>query len=1486
MASSTSNFQFEDQTDEDFFDKLVDDEFDGSQSKPEEMTRVFSNLSIGDVIASSDDSVEPETDKKVESTGKDNDLKPEEAPQKGLVVLDESVPLESLGSFDSDNVDSHGLTTVKSDSSKSTSVKEVQWSAFSVGSSQEFEKASGFDAYSDFLTENSDGLVEKPLENFISNVGSTEQQDAQFYGSTNEQTVNENDPQCWENLYPGWKFDSSTGQWYQVDSYDAAADPQLDNTNVANVASVSESVGVSYLQQTSQPVLETIAEECTASSVSNWNNASQGSMDYPPNMVFDPQYPEWYYDTNTQQWHALESYTQRLANISNSTQDLLPKEMNALAGISSDQNQGSYSNFAQSEQHGIQGNGSQEFEQAWDATAGVYAGQNSVYSNLSQSAAYTTQSEGSKVFGQTWDASLSNYNQSNTNSSQSEQTTRKGWSSQEFGQNWNMPMSNSNSSVHCTAQSQGSQDFGQTWDASMSNYAQQNSLYSSSISHDELQASQGQFNRGFGGSWDTSRSSFTQQNMWQPQSVDMSAHTAGFSGNQQTGSSFSSIPGNQTTQGTGFKVFEPVASLNHGSKNSTAGFQSFTPKENTFKFSQPKVEQTLQAHLENSFYGDQSTVNAPQSSFEVANASYSNFSYTPTDGRSSDGRPPHALVAFGFGGKLIVMKNNSLLGAHLDYGSQESASNAISVLNLSEVVSVKDDSSGITNSSSHCYFQALCHTSFPGPLVGGSAAAKDVNKWIDEKIGKCESASTDFQKGEYLKLLFSLLKIMCQHYGKLRSPFVADPSQEEIDGPESAVTKLFASARNNGTRLTEFGSLAHCMHNFPSEGQIQATAIEVQNLLVSGRRKEALQYAQEGQLWGPALVLAAQLGEKFYVDTVKKMAQRQFVSGSPLRTLCLLIAGQPADVFSAEKPASSFSGAANGPHGPSQVLGNGMLDGWEENLAIITANKTKDDELVIIHLGDCLLKERGEIIAAHTCYLVAEANFESYSDSARLCLIGADHWKSPRTYASPEAIQRTEVYEYSKVLGNSQFVLLPFQPYKLIYAYMLAEVGKVPESLKYCQSSLKLLKNSNRVPEVEMWKNLLSSLEERLRTHQQGGYSSNLAPGKLVGKLFTSIDRSIHRMIGAPPVPLPPMPQSSPPNSKDNFSMSPKVSSSQSTMAMSSLMPSQSVESISEWAGDSARKSMHNRSISEPDFGRTPKQDADGQSKASGAPSRFGRIGSSLLQKTMGWVSRSRSDRQAKLGESNKFYYDEKLKRWVEEGAECPAEEASLPPPPTMPAFQNGTSEYNINSALKNPSPVSNGVPETKAPGIPPIPSENSSGIPPIPPSQNQFSARARMGVRSRYVDTFNKGNVGGGGGGALTNSFQSPAAPYVKPAIGAKFFMPVAPAPLDDQKIDSLGETIQEPTKANDPSSSVSNDASFSLPSSSSQSPSSLQRFPSMDNITPLTNKTSTPQSINGPFSRTRAASWSGTYSDANNQKMAGRMMLVIDISRIEFGT
>lgn len=102
---------------------------------------------------------------------------------------------------------------------------------------------------------------------------------------------------------------------------------------------------------------------------------------------------------------------------------------------------------------------------------------------------------------------------------------------------------------------------------------------------------------------------------------------------------------------------------------------------------------------------------------------------------------------------------------------------------------------------------------------------------------------------------------------------------------------------------------------------------------------------------------------------------------------------------------------------------------------------------------------------------------------------------------------------------------------------------------------------------------------------------------------------------------------------------------------------------------------------------------------------------------------------KAKLGEKNKFYYDEKLKRWVEEGAEPPAEEIALAPPPTFSSFQNVMPYNNVTNGSIPESVYTSSGPENHTPSTP----DQSPGIPPIPPNSNQFSARGRMGVRARY---------------------------------------------------------------------------------------------------------------------------------------------------------
>ncbi|KAK4483610.1 hypothetical protein RD792_010809 [Penstemon davidsonii] len=1455
MASNPLPFQVEDNTDEDFFDKLVNDDddmdfnvnatssasvapafTDGNES---DEAKAFANLSISELdngvlesdAASSrihnnvdDLSTEIEKVEQINKVGNmekslnplvpsnsfefDNlmhDHENENGVAEGL--LDTTVVSKSSGEGLSDTTvlskssgedlsDMAVLNNV-TDGSGASGVKQVGWNAFHADPVQ--NTGTGFGSYSDFFSElggdNADDVFENVVGDSLNNGpqvpsgndihASTYVENSNNYGQYSDgynsgiaadqsaEAQDLNSSEYWDNQYPGWKYDPSTGQWYQVDGYDAGTSALTNvNSGVSSTWGVAEGhAEVSYLQQSAQYVAGAVAESGTTESVTNWNQASQvngatetttnwnqvsqasgdtfgvqsdwnqasqNNNGYPPHMAFDPQYPGWYYDTIAQEWRALESYT---GSVQSTTE------------VQDQMNQNRYAS-------------TDTYSQNNDQTT---------YSRYGQGNSYVSQGFGSQGQDKKWAGSGSNYNQQ----------TSKMWlpdtvASSEPTQDSRSQLMESHYGPNLSASAHGSQQNSVHYGATSSYYENVNQV---------------------------------------PNNFSMPYQSQGFGVNESQ------------------------------------------------QFNDSRIGQNDQKHASNEYYGNQNSINFSQQ--QVQNA---HTSFVSAPGKSSAGRPAHALVSFGFGGKLIVMKYNSS-SDNLSIGNQNPIGGSVTVLNLAEVVNDNVDASN--HGTVVCnYVHALCRQSVPGPLSGGSVGTKELNKWIDERIANPESADIDYRKAEVLRLLLLLLKIGCQYYGKLRSPYGTDAALKESDAPESAVARLFASAKRNGSQFSQYGAVAQCLQQMPSEVQLRATAAEVQSLLVSGRKKEALESAQEGQLWGPALVLAAQLGDQYYVETVKQMALRQLVAGSPLRTLCLLIAGQPADVFSADSTAiNSMAGVISMPQQPAQFGATGMLDDWEENLAVITANRTKDDELVLLHLGDCLWKERSDIIAAHICYLVAEASFEPYSDSARLCLVGADHLKFPRTYASPEAIQRTEIYEYSKTLGNSQFVLLPFQPYKLVYAHMLAEVGRISDALKYSQAVLKSLK-TGRTPEVETLRHLASSLEERIKAHQQGGFSTNLAPKKLVGKLLNLFDSTAHRVVGGLPPPVPTAGGTAQGIENHHQSIGPRVSTSQSTLAMSSLMPSQSTEPINEWATDSNRVSMHTRSVSEPDFGRSPRQTdslkeasssgLQDKASATGVASRLGRFGfgSQLLQKTVGLVLKPRQGRQAKLGDTNKFYYDEKLKRWVEEGVEPPAAEAALPPPPKTAVFQNGTSDYNLKGALQSEASFSNGSPEYKSPS----PLDNNSGIPPLPPTSNQYSARGRMGVRSRYVDTFNQG------GGNATNLFQSPSVPSMKPSTGTnpKFFVPTPVSNIEQQQQQPVDTPISAPIQDTSPSyenfSSPPND-SFQSP----ENPSSItmQRFASMNN---LSNRG---KSNNGSFSvhSRRTASWSGSFNGSFSPPQGGEV-------------
>ncbi|CAN6867331.1 unnamed protein product [Brassica oleracea] len=1311
MASNPHSLLDDQSDDEDFFDKLVDDSYSPSQaqaasssanelkfddgSDSDDAAKAFANLSLGDGDVQLNESANPGNDV-VANEGPSSSMRKEEAS---------SVPMEEAVHSDanklsgdlvvrSDAEDKPLSETVK-DGSGSPGVKEVDWGSFCADSS--VNDGGGFGSYSDFFTQldgSSTGNLQGKAEVDAANLVSNDTQIASFGFEQHQGQVS----QSWENSYPGWKYDASTGQWYQVDSHDdVSMNAQESYINSASnwessVASTDNS-NVAYLSQSTTSAV--------AESVSTWNQVSQVANGYPEHMVFDPQYPGWYYDTISQEWRSLDSYNQ--ASQTTGTGQAHEQQVQNVHSLGTMSH-----NYAESNIYNV--NGKNQAFKAQD-----FAIQNQ---------------QGS------WDQSYSANNQLQATNA---------WQSENGGNN----------------------------EASVTSV------------------------------------SFSQ-----------------FGGNQQVNSLYST---------------ESVAEQFKPKEN---GAQGFIPQH----MNVASVTQHGPLSFSNDFYNRQKSLDDTQQSYQ------SNQLFSPTVGRSPDGRPPHALVSFGFGGKLILMKDTNGSLQNSSFGSQGAGGSSISVLNLAEVTSGSASFSSLGEDSSS-YFRSLHQRCLPGPLVGGNVGNKDLNKWLDESILHCESSDMDFSRGKLLKMLMSLLRISCQYYGKLRSPFGADTTQKETDSAEAAVAKLFAFAKKDGVQNGGYAPLSQCLQHLPPESQMQVTASEVQNLLASGRKMEALQCAQEGHLWGPALVIAAQLGEQFYADTVKQMALRQLVPGSPLRTLCLLVAGQPAEVFSNGSTSGiSVPGSVSAPQHQTQFGSSSMLDNWEENLGIITANRTTDDELVITHLGDCMWKERSEIIAAHICYLIADKNFDPYSDSARLCLVGADHWKYPRTYASPEAIQRTELYEYSKTLGNSQYILLPFQPYKIIYAHMLAEVGKLSAAQKYCQAVSKCLK-TGRSTEVETWKQFVSSLEERIRFHQQGGYT--VAPAKLVGKFLNFIDSTAHRVVGGVP---PPAPHSTTGNLQANEyhhqqQEATKLPYSQSANTMQSLMSHALMKPIRELDGNSRTMAVHSRSVSEPDFGRTPIQDQPVSSKdkaTDGVPqvkptvnvtsSRFSSFGFGILKNTVRRVLPSRSSKEAKLGDENQFYYDEKLKRWVEKGVEPPAEEAALPPPPTVGTYRSNSLGYENKSEVKNEmSP----------------PSGNLTGIPPISQGSNPFSARARP--RGRYVDTYNPDR------GNSQTMFQSAHAKSAKPPIPAKanFFIPAAPASSSNDQVTTemaAAETSQEYSAEEVAVPPPPSHSSFQSPT---PSPITMQRFPSLDNI----KRSGSGTSLNGDFPPSdsrRTASWSGSLNSS----------------------
>ncbi|XP_045905744.1 protein transport protein Sec16B [Micropterus dolomieu] len=375
---------------------------------------------------------------------------------------------------------------------------------------------------------------------------------------------------------------------------------------------------------------------------------------------------------------------------------------------------------------------------------------------------------------------------------------------------------------------------------------------------------------------------------------------------------------------------------------------------------------------------------------------------------------PHAVVSFGPAGQLIRVTPG--------LSTQEKVSQ-LEIHSLEVILSETKEQQEMRN--------------FPGPLAREDLHKIDAMEFAHQRAGACIRGDTLHDKSS-AALLWNLLILLCRQNGQLVGSDIAELLMQdshsdgswETDAPTlidfSEGTTAEAPPRKGDDLLTGNWS------SFSSETSEKALQSYTQ-LLLAGRKKEALELAMSSGLWGHALFLASKMDNRSYTTVLNRFTG-QLMASDPLQTLFQLLSGRIPAV--------------------AMCCGNEKWGDWRPHLAVMLSNETGDPaahQKAIVTMGDTLAS-KGLIHAAHVCYLTASVPFGVFTQkSERLVLLGSNHRQSFEHFATNTAIQCEELYEYCQTLGGKHFSIPSFQVYKFLYASRLLDCGLASQAFHYCE---------------------------------------------------------------------------------------------------------------------------------------------------------------------------------------------------------------------------------------------------------------------------------------------------------------------------------------------------------------------------------------------------------------------------------------------------
>ncbi|XP_054613205.1 protein transport protein Sec16A isoform X2 [Dunckerocampus dactyliophorus] len=330
---------------------------------------------------------------------------------------------------------------------------------------------------------------------------------------------------------------------------------------------------------------------------------------------------------------------------------------------------------------------------------------------------------------------------------------------------------------------------------------------------------------------------------------------------------------------------------------------------------------------------------------------------------------------------------------------------------------------------------------FPGPLVKEETHKVDVIKFSQNKALKC-SHDDNLLDRDSARLLWDFIVLLCRQNGTVVGTDIADLLLKEhrsvwLPGKSPNEANLIDFNNEPLARAEEepgAGPLSLLSDTFMTVPENVGKETErFRELLLFGRKKDALEAAMKGGLWGHALLLASKMDNRTHARVMTRFANSLPIN-DPLQTVYQLMSGR--------MPASAT------------CCGEAKWGDWRPHLAMVLSNLTHTldlDTRTITTMGDTLAS-KGLIDAAHFCYLMAQVGLGVYTKkSTKMVLIGSNHSLSFYHFATNEAIQRTEAYEYAQSLGSQPCSLPNFQVFKLIYACRLAEAGLSAQAFHYCE---------------------------------------------------------------------------------------------------------------------------------------------------------------------------------------------------------------------------------------------------------------------------------------------------------------------------------------------------------------------------------------------------------------------------------------------------